>query len=95
MKKASDNPKYYRYVTSGLDKFTTNKIYKIRDSNNLERSHNFIDDIGKPNGCAGHNHINFTPVTEHEWNLQEGIITPVNQENHSQLSIILKKLHVK
>lgn len=90
-----ENPKYYRYVTSGLAKFTTNRIYQIIDVNNFEKTYNFIDDEGMANGCGGHNYKHFSPVTEHEWNLQEGIITTVGKENHSQLSIILKKLHVK
>lgn len=90
-----EHPKYYRYVTSGLSKFTTNRIYQIIDVNNLEKIYNFIDDEGVASGCAGQNYRHFSPVTEHEWNLQEGIITPVSTENHSQLNLILKKLHVK
>lgn len=90
-----EKPKYYKCILTTNQKFTLNKIYKIINSDNLEAYSNFIDNRGKPNGWSNVNYRHFTPVTEHEWNLQEGIITPVSKENHSQLSIILKKLHVK
>lgn len=89
------NPKYYRCILAEYSNFTEGKIYEIVNPDNLETYSNFIGDDSGPNGWVGQNHKHFTPVTEHEWNLQEGIITPVSKENHSQLSIILKKLHVK
>lgn len=91
-----ENPKYYRCINIQLGTgFTFGKIYEIRFPGNLNTFGNFVDDAGKPNGFGVNNNKSFTPVTEHEWNLQEGIITPVGKENHSQLSIILKKLKIK
>lgn len=95
MKKVSDNPKYYKCINNYETKFTVDKIYKCINPDNFQTHNNFIQDNGEPNGWSSNNHKHFTPVTEHEWNLQEGIITPVGKENHSQLNNILKKLHVK
>jgi hypothetical protein len=90
-----ENPKYYRCTNSERANFTIGKIYECLDPDNFQTFNNFMADDGYANGWAFANHNHFTPVTEHEWNLQEEIITPVGKENHSQLSIILKKLHVK
>lgn len=89
-----EKPKYYKYITSDLAKFTTNRIYQIIDVNNFEKTYNFIDDEGIANGCGGHNYKHFTPVTEHEWNLQEGIITKVDKEDYSYLIELFKKSNI-
>lgn len=40
------------------------------------------------------NALYFIPVTELEWNLQEGIITKVSKEDYSYLIELFKKLHI-
>ena len=90
-----EHPKYYRCIKSSNHDFTLDKIYQIVNPNNLEDIFNFICNTGEKSGWGGRNYTHFTPVTEHEWNLQEGIIAKVSTENHSQLNLILKKLHVK
>lgn len=90
-----ENPKYYKCINPESPSFKLNKIYKANFPENLNAYGNFTDDTGRPNGFAPANEKSFEPATEHEWNLQEGIITPVGKENHSQLNNILKKLHVK
>lgn len=90
-----ENPKYYKCIRTNSSNFTVTKIYQIINPNKLEQSNNFIDNVKQENGYGGINYKYFTPSTEHEWNLQEGIITPISKENHSQLSFILKKYNIK
>ena len=79
-----NNPEYYKCInTAGCDnQFTLNKIYKIRNSDDLEDILNFIDDRGEGNGWAGSNHEHFIPATK------EDIIEI--EEDYSQLIKLLK-----
>ena len=90
----NEKPKYYKCIESKEpNQFTVNKIYKITNPDYLNNYENFIDDNGKPNGFAPYNDRYMTPVTELEWNLQEGITTPVsNEQNYDYLGPILEKL---
>ena len=69
----SIKPLYYRYIEENGYGFTKNKIYKIKNPNNLESFSNFLDDKGSWSGWSGENYKKFVPATEQEWNTQEGI----------------------
>jgi len=91
-----ENPRFYRCInTQRGTGFTFDKIYKIRFPNNLNNYGNFIDDNKDYNGFHPDNHKWFTPVTELEWNLQEGIITPITKQDYSYLINILEKHNIK
>lgn len=79
--------KYYRFI-GNKDCFTTNKIYKAINPNNLEAYCNFYSDKGSTNGYSGKNYKYFIEVTEEEYFAQEGfkIIKP----NYNKLINILK-----
>lgn len=88
------NPKYYRCIKSTVPDFTVDKIYQIINPDNLEDTFNFIDNEGQKSGWCGSNYEHFTPVTELEWNLQEGIITKVDKEDYSYLIELFKKSNI-
>lgn len=89
-------PKYYKCVELNAEEnFTYDKIYRIINPDNLNDYGNFIDNKGKRNGFAPNNEKSFTPVTELEWNLQEGIITKIVSEDYSYLIPILKQLDIR
>jgi len=92
------NPKYYRCTnnTSAEHSFTVGRIYQIVNFHNFQAPNNFIGNDGKPNGWSFNNDMHFTPVSELEWNLQEGIITPIpKQEDWNYLVDILEKYNIK
>lgn len=91
------NPQYYR-CTNNYDaehSFILGKIYQVRYPDNFENINNFKGEDGKLNGWSKENHNHFEPVTELEWNLQEGIITKIVSEDYSYLIPILKQLDIK
>lgn len=88
-------PKYYRCtnnIRAEMD-FTIGKIYECINPTNLEALNNFIGNTGYTNGWSYSNFKHFTPVTEEEWNLQEGI-TSVKQD-YTYLIDILEKHNIK
>ena len=89
-------PKYYRCTDNTYAKhsFIVGKIYQSRDPNNLDTYSNFRGEDGEFNGWSSNNYKHFTPVTEHEWNLQEGIVTKI-PEDYSYLIPIFKQLNIQ
>jgi len=85
---------YYKCIdnSNSEDCFTLNKIYKIRNPENLEEIGNFIDDNGAYNGWSGNNYKHFEPSTEYEYNEQNNIS---NEENvdYSYLISLFDKLN--
>lgn len=96
-------PEYYRCISAtygasnklNYGNFTEGTIYQIINSDNLEATSNFIANDGRGDGWSGNNYKHFTPVTELDWNLQEGIITKIVSEDYSYLIPILKQLNIK
>lgn len=61
---------YFEYVGGVDNYFTSGKIYRCIDPNNIEARGNFIDDDGEENGFAGENYIRFKPSTKEAFDAQ-------------------------
>jgi hypothetical protein len=86
---------YYKCINanSAEDCFTLNKIYKIRNPEDLEHVANFIDDNGASNGWSGNNYKHFEPSTEYEYNEQNNISNIKKDVDYSYLISFFDKFN--
>ena len=86
---------YYKCINANSVEncFTLNKIYKIRNPEDLEHIANFIDDNGAQNGWSGNNYKHFEPSTEYEYNEQNNISNKKKDVDYSYLISLFDKFN--
>jgi hypothetical protein len=69
---SKEYPEYYECINipDRNKNWVEGKIYKIRNSKQLESYKNFIDEAGEPNGFCPHNHKHFKPSTREAYEAQ-------------------------
>jgi len=86
---------YYKCINNNNaeDCFTLNKIYKIRNPENLEDFSNFINDKGQSDGWQGNNYKHFEPSTEYKYNEQNNISNKEKDVDYSYLISLFDKFN--